>query len=1172
MQKLTDFIVEKRYFILVIFLLLTGVSFYLSQKVVINHNIASYLPDNSETKIGNEIMEEEFPTLKSSDLNIMLEYLSKEEEKDAYNYLSSLDGVSDVTIQNKDNYTLYSLEVNDYDTSKKAHNVYTDVTKYFKDYDYEVSGSVATQNKDILPLWIVALAVLSALIILIIMSKSFAEPFIFLITILMAVVLNKGTNIIFKDVSFITSSIAAILQMALSMDYSIMLMNRYDEEKSHEKDKVKAMKKALRNAFGSISSSSLTTIVGLMALVFMSFKIGKDLGFVLAKGVFFSLFSVFFCLPTLILLFDKLITKTKKKSPQFNLSFLGKYSYKMRYVGLGVFILVFAFSFVLKNKLHIDYTDTSTDKIANTFEMPNEMAIIYPNNKEDELSSYCLKLQDNNLDVLCYQNTINAELTSADLQTKLNSYSPDLNINPELLKIIYYTKFNQANIKLNLNTLVTFTDKNILNNSLWQDKIPTNLEDNLDTLKYFVSEEELNKKRSTEDLSKILDISLDNLKSLLVYYHSIDENTPLTLNNFVSFVNKSVLTNPSYAKYLSTDNKNNLILISNYLNKEMLQTKYNYQNIANILNIDASLTQKIYLYYLINSPINNKMTLREFTDLLLKVQENSEYQTLDNLTNKELINKQMSSIELTNLFLLPDIYIGIITNIMQGLNKETLSPYEFVTIILQYPGLDNKTLEKINMANFLMTSTLNDTKFTYEEVSNKLNIPLDQVKMLYSMPNLDSLTLTPLELIDFIIEHQNDNDLKEYLDSDTIYKLNTLKTIMMSILNDTTYTSKDLALLLNTNESNIKLIYSLYDLNNGLKINLSLKDLVEFINNKVLTNKDYSSLFKSNDIKKIKALNNIIKGINDKKTYTNKEAYNLLKDLSSDLNEDTLDLVYLYYGVVNNYDNKWTMNLDSFITYLDELLENNKYQNLIDADLKDKVSNAQDKLDSSKELLVGKNYSRIVINSKLAKEGDETFNLIKNIDNDLKDTPHYLIGTSMMAYELSNSFDNELNLITVLTMLFIFLIVAITFKSLIIPSILVLVIECAVYLTMSILMLSGGSVYFIALLIVQSILMGATIDYAIVYTTYYLEARRENNVKESIILAYNNSIHTILTSALILILVTLIVGYFASEIAGKICLTISEGTIVSSFLILLLLPELIALFDKFIVKKKLERK
>ena len=219
---------------------------------------------------------------------------------------------------------------------------------------------------------------------------------------------------------------------------------------------------------------------------------------------------------------------------------------------------------------------------------------------------------------------------------------------------------------------------------------------------------------------------------------------------------------------------------------------------------------------------------------------------------------------------------------------------------------------------------------------------------------------------------------------------------------------------------------------------------------------------------------------------------------------------------------------------------------------------------------MGNNYSRVVINTKLVPESDETFDFIQKIKDELGESldEFYIIGDSPMAYEMSQTFQGELDFITVLTMVAIFVVVAITFKSLIIPLILVLIIQCAVFMTMGILSFTGEKVYFIAILIVQSILMGATIDYAIVYTSYYLEHRKNMNVKDAIINSYNRAIHTILTSASILIIVTLVIGNFASAIAAKICKTISQGTLCSAILILVLLPAVLASCDKIIIRKK----
>ena len=238
--------------------------------------------------------------------------------------------------------------------------------------------------------------------------------------------------------------------------------------------------------------------------------------------------------------------------------------------------------------------------------------------------------------------------------------------------------------------------------------------------------------------------------------------------------------------------------------------------------------------------------------------------------------------------------------------------------------------------------------------------------------------------------------------------------------------------------------------------------------------------------------------------------------------------------------------------------------------MRNDITEAKTTIEDAKELLIGNNYSRIVLNTKFSVESKETFDFIQKLKDMFGEeiNDFYVVGDSTIAYEISQTFDNELNFMTIITMIAIFAVVAITFKSLIIPTILVLIIQTAVYLTMGILSIIGENVYFIAILIVQSILMGATIDYAILYTSYYLEHRKSEGIKQAIIDSYNKSIYTILTSSSILIIVTLIIANFASAIAAKICKTISEGSICSTILILILLPAILAFCDKVIVKNR----
>ena len=170
---------------------------------------------------------------------------------------------------------------------------------------------------------------------------------------------------------------------------------------------------------------------------------------------------------------------------------------------------------------------------------------------------------------------------------------------------------------------------------------------------------------------------------------------------------------------------------------------------------------------------------------------------------------------------------------------------------------------------------------------------------------------------------------------------------------------------------------------------------------------------------------------------------------------------------------------------------------------------------------------------------------------------------------MARTFDAEMNRITLLSAVAIFLVVALTFRSLIIPLILVLTVQCGIYLTMALIGLSGGAMYYLALLMVQCILMGATIDYAIVYTSYYREQRRTADCQPAIRGAYDGALHTILTSALIMIAAAGILGFvFANPAIGEICLTISRGAVSATLLIVFVLPGVLAALDRFVAPGK----
>ena len=1351
MRKITNFIVKGRYVLLTLFILLAVFSLYLSTKVNINEDIMKYLPKTSETKIGKDIMEEEFSEQDSSVLNVMFKDLSDTEKKDTLKKLESIDGVSSVLYENtdeynKDKYTLYVLNVDDYDHSETASNVYNYVKDIFNTAG--MSGSIYDENKPILQLWIVVVAIACAMVILIMLSDSYVEPWLYLISIGIAVFINKGTNIMFDSVSSITDSIVAILQLALSMDYSIMLSNRYKQEKKTHSNKIDAMKEALYHSFKAISSSSVTTIVGLLALVFMSFTIGRDLGFVLAKGVLLSLVSIFFCLPALLLIFDNLIEKTKKKSPKFNLTKLGNFIYKTRYIQSALIVLLFIAAYLLKGNIGILFTGSQQDKVGAVFPATNQVAIVYNNKYEKLISSYCKELEkDEKIDqVLCYSNTINEKLAYDELNKKFEDLGQDTEIEEYLIKLIYYNYYNKdTNNKMTLNEFISFIKSDIYTNDNFSDSLNKDTRDNLDLLENFTSSSLINENRTTTEIADILGMNKDDADNILIYYNSKNADTKMTIKDFVNFMLNDVANDPKYSSSLDLTTISKLKQLQNFTDTNKINKKMNSSELSNIFGIDKNLIEQLFLFYRTTIESNTKMTLKQFANVALTMSSQDAYKDmfdestikslnmLSTLSSEQIITNElgMSSMKtsLNNLGLslddntmsllyiyytgyntnskltlnefanvalnmsnqdiyksyfsedtikslqtiisLNSYYNTVLPNInlypMFGIDAETgaklnyaitgdlsgsysMTPLQFVNTLLQTPEItselnsnqisqlgtaqyimsnittiysvdeltnalqENKTIVSVvygvydyqngnlknisikdlinflyenksnpflsdklstasNMLNLAYTIVNNtNTTYNYLEISNITGTDKQEVNKIFGVYDYNNspTTMTPLELSNLILNNKDNDLLKGKLNNSSINKLSLVREVMNGTLNQIMYSSSDLSSLLNIDSDTMSLLFSLYN-SKYIKSNekISLKNYVDFIVKDVMNNKDYSENFDTKKREKLTTINKIMNNSLNETKYTSAEAFALLNILSDDLDKSLVELVYMYYGSNNEYDESWKMTIEEFVNYLNsDILTDSRFDDFISSEKRTTITNSKKIVDKSKKLIVSDKYSRAVLNTKYAFEDEDTYKFINKLQEDVGNKDDiYVVGHSPMAVEMSKTFNGELNKITILTMIFIFIVVAITFKDLIIPFVLVLIIQTAVYITMSAISITGGSVYFISLLIVQAILMGATIDYAIVYTSYYRESRLTMGVKESVISAYNRSIHTIISSSSILIIVTLVVARFASAIAAKICETISQGTFAAVILILFVLPGVLASMDKFICKQ-----
>lgn len=414
-EVLARFIIEKRALIESIFVAGCIFSIIAMCFVNVNYDLTKYVPSYTQSSQGLDKMKEEFGYPGTA--RLMIKDVSLYEAKMYKDQLAAVDGVDqilwcdttvnvyagedfvnldDIKDYYKDGCAVMDITFEEESDSPKTERAIDEMKAITGDKGCYVG--MAVQNKSLIETTaremgrILVVAVLMILAVLCLATTAWTEPILFMMVMGVAVLLNKGTNIFLGTISFLTDNVAIILQLATSMDYSIFLLDAFMSWRDTGLSEEEAIVKAVEEAINSIFASSLTTVVGFLALVIMKFNIGFDMGLVLAKGIVFSLLSVVFFMPAMILKFTKLNDRTKHRSFFPDFTKLGKGVFKIRYAVLIGVLLITPPAYVAQGMNHFLYGNSAVggakgtqvyeddQEITARFGRSNMLLLIYPNN------------------------------------------------------------------------------------------------------------------------------------------------------------------------------------------------------------------------------------------------------------------------------------------------------------------------------------------------------------------------------------------------------------------------------------------------------------------------------------------------------------------------------------------------------------------------------------------------------------------------------------------------------------------------------------------------------------------------------------------------------------------------------------------------------------------------
>lgn len=456
MIKLASFIVDKRNLFFLIFAIAIIFSLVSKNWVSVENSLAAFLPDTSETSIGLDRMDENFVTYGTA--QIMVANISYGDAQDLSDRISELPYVAMVLFDNTtDHYNDFSaLFTVTFPYGEKDDRCLESLDKLKQElsgYDIFVSTTLGDQASETIAHEMVFITIYVAIVVLAVLlftSDSYAEVPVMVITFLTSAALSDGTNFALGTISFVSDSVTIVLQLALSVDYAVILLNRYKDELKRTDPRSAAIL-ALSKAIPEITSSSLTTIGGLIAMMFMQYGLGPDLAVVLVKAILLSLLTVFLLMPGLIVLFSGLMQKTTHRSFVPKIPFVGKFAYATRHVVPILFLaLIVAAYYYSSNCPYVyGYSTLSTrlqseqDKIDElideTFTSPNMVALVVPGN-DYEKEAQLLKELDARAEVKSSTGLANTEAMKGRMLTeKLNAreFAELIDVDTEIAELLY---------------------------------------------------------------------------------------------------------------------------------------------------------------------------------------------------------------------------------------------------------------------------------------------------------------------------------------------------------------------------------------------------------------------------------------------------------------------------------------------------------------------------------------------------------------------------------------------------------------------------------------------------------------------------------------------------------------------------------------------------------------
>lgn len=1096
MKKIADFLIRQKIAVIVLIVVMAVACYFLDSKVGINYNLSDYLDDETDTKIALQLMEQEFGL--TGNMQVMVSDISAEQAEKLVKRFDDVDSVLNVNFDADDeNYykagdALFVILIDGDDYSADAEQVITDVKQIVSEEGLanvqyggtavekaNLKGSITNEI-----LYILVICIALAYVILTVTTGSWLEPILFLLTAGIAILLNRGTNLIFGKISYITNSIAAILQLALAMDYSIMLLHSYHRKHTQIGEPRVAMSEAVAECLRPVSASALTTIAGLLALLFMTFSIGFDIGIVLMKGIVLSFLVAFTLFPCVIVLFAKILDKTRLrigKKTEHNTgrnNRIASFSRKCKTVVVPAFCLLIIGAFILQGSNTFIFSDSkaANNTIVDEFGNTNTLLLLYSNNHTDaDQDAFIREL---------------SQYTDAEGKPVLKNYKSYTNTVMEQYDI------NKAAKKMDISKADAQMLLSMYN--LYQQPDSYTL-----TLRRFIAE------------------AIDLIQNDADAKNLVDENAALTLQRLQAIYD---VTEQNYTAWELCDAMTS-------------------DTLKGYTNLDSFAVNQIYSLCAYSGISNPNVPFTTMLQYIIYAAENN-----------SRVSSMISSSTVKDL---KALQAGIQQFTSEA--ERSLTAEEFQAVMSEKYGV---------------------------------TISLPVVRMLYNAYGSSSIRL--LDMLNYM-------DTQGYITDasmqSTLRAQNAAyKAIHQSYgYNEFLQAASSIATGLGASASSVtadndamQMLYIFYFTDKGMVpiIRMTGKEFALRTLDLANNNSVVKSLITGTQKGQLHDMLEISKALSDEQEYSfpdmQKQFEELQESIVSYKSEEGISTdkaagVFIKSMIKEEKNSKDPIAAKTLLDFIEQNMDTNELlkERMTDA-RRQKVEEARSEVNQATDLLVDETYTRVIMSINLPNESPDSYQFSKDVkamaQKYFGDDAH-LAGEILSVDDLRESFDHDQTLISIFTVISILLIVLATFRSLSIPVILVAIIQGSIWIAMSLFAVIDFNVFFMSYIVATCILMGATIDYGILLSSNYVTNRQGMDRFEALKAAVGAAIPTVASSGLVLMCCGFVIRLVSTENSiSTTGLLLGVGTFCSVIMVLFVLPSVLYLCDKIIMKTTMKSK